>query len=1046
MNFLKFLSRWLVSHMIIFVLAVSPVLGANDGGVGALTGDASKTEYTKSAEATKALNNKKEHFKTRYVEDLMMGSLSLVVLGNGIPKRNDRVMSDCRENIAGPISVGLLKLGGIIYAIGISKMNNDFLKIEKEIERLTAKETAQANSAPKNEMEESKKIMELDSIYRTYEQVFEGQKAAMETKKKLYTMFEAALLTGMAFDIGVNLACNKICKNRHNNVSCDLEEIGNKATTGGSTVAKTLGESCKSVTIKSWLGEEGLGKNVQTFTTQLGSYGNGYAAPLTNAAYAALMAATKAYFVVRDGGLGAAHNVVGNGKAVAKGAKIVKDWSKAGKIWASIAKTFKGKSVPDAPVMDAAADKASEEAEEKTGSTTNETTITTQSLALKTARTTVSVAGKNLYTQMGLDVTGATAAATAMCNASCDNPAAVVGCHGICMAPKTAGILAAEAKLIAEIEAHALLAGKEIAVITAKETAYNKLKEEVAGKAAKEGSKLFDPSKILNTFAKAVKGFFKPNETAVKVATESGKKIADETPTQGLEKANEAQAKANKAKVAAKQAADETALLVSTVPEVIISELIIDKPVNCCGSEGRPSGLDVIMKTPMPKARLLTNFLLSDLKQSGQNLIDFKFVNSAHKRLKFLTRTEPIKEEKIDLNKILKLGLSSLGFPPAYAQDLAGMGSFGSLMGMGGSAIGGQLMSAVSGLANFFTKAPANRIIFYALLVGLNIHMTTQANEIIKEMDKNIAIIKTEKTKAMEFYRGGVASTNSSPEQKATTNKVGNYEETKLDGSAGELEGLCFGGDENSIAKTDCSDTSKSKIDYKLPDNKVLKTNYPEFNTNANFMASTVSKMGGSPRGLDSLDAATMANFGKISAAMRSKIAAATKELRDQHKASKSKDKMILDHMADQMQSAMNGGPLATMLNQSNTGFSSDGAVAPLSVADSVVEEETVTPMGGDSVASIAPADTSSDKKDGDMLDELGADEAVTTEAPTTAQQTLDQKLNDVEINAADISDKKDVSIFQILSNRYILSYPKVLEQEQEPEQGIPLKPEETKK
>ena len=41
-----------------------------------------------------------------------------------------------------------------------------------------------------------------------------------------------------------------------------------------------------------------------------------------------------------------------------------------------------------------------------------------------------------------------------------------------------------------------------------------------------------------------------------------------------------------------------------------------------------------------------------------------------------------------------------------------------------------------------------------------------------------------------------------------------------------------------------------------------------------------------------------------------------------------------------------------------------------------------------------------------------------------------EENLNDFEINHDDINKKKEVSIFKILSNRYILSYPKVLEEE----------------
>lgn len=68
-----------------------------------------------------------------------------------------------------------------------------------------------------------------------------------------------------------------------------------------------------------------------------------------------------------------------------------------------------------------------------------------------------------------------------------------------------------------------------------------------------------------------------------------------------------------------------------------------------------------------------------------------------------------------------------------------------------------------------------------------------------------------------------------------------------------------------------------------------------------------------------------------------------------------------------------------------------------------------------------------------DLLgDEFGDDSAAggdgSADGATAAK--AEENLNDFEINHDDINKKKEVSIFKILSNRYILSYPKVLEEE----------------
>jgi hypothetical protein len=102
-------------------------------------------------------------------------------------------------------------------------------------------------------------------------------------------------------------------------------------------------------------------------------------------------------------------------------------------------------------------------------------------------------------------------------------------------------------------------------------------------------------------------------------------------------------------------------------------------------------------------------------------------------------------------------------------------------------------------------------------------------------------------------------------------------------------------------------------------------------------------------------------------------------------------------------------------------------ASAPNSVANNDLEEKAkaAPKTAAVSIPNITPPPASSDDFDLDFGED---EEDVSVDEIAEAKE--EQNLGDFELDQNDIVKKPEVSIFKILSNRYILSYPKVLEEE----------------
>lgn len=159
-------------------------------------------------------------------------------------------------------------------------------------------------------------------------------------------------------------------------------------------------------------------------------------------------------------------------------------------------------------------------------------------------------------------------------------------------------------------------------------------------------------------------------------------------------------------------------------------------------------------------------------------------------------------------------------------------------------------------------------------------------------------------------------------------------------------------------------------------------------------------------------------------------------------KAAESERKAI-DKMEQSLPSSLKSTPLEAMHAKfkkvfngkgNNSGVTFDSGAGNLSSVSGPIgnkkEESVPTVTGGPAPTAGGAPVASTPSLDLDFGDGELAEESQKNSDFTAESTKKEEKLDDFVIQHDDISNKKDVSIFKILSNRYILSYPKVLEEE----------------
>ncbi len=114
-----------------------------------------------------------------------------------------------------------------------------------------------------------------------------------------------------------------------------------------------------------------------------------------------------------------------------------------------------------------------------------------------------------------------------------------------------------------------------------------------------------------------------------------------------------------------------------------------------------------------------------------------------------------------------------------------------------------------------------------------------------------------------------------------------------------------------------------------------------------------------------------------------------------------------------------------------------ENVAAPAAALSTPMTEEQLKELQNDKASGASAGSTggvaaipqtgASSTEEGALDLGLGEDGALTEGADLSADMKAEEKLSDFNVNESDITNKPDVSLFKLLSNRYLLSYPKVL-------------------
>lgn len=163
------------------------------------------------------------------------------------------------------------------------------------------------------------------------------------------------------------------------------------------------------------------------------------------------------------------------------------------------------------------------------------------------------------------------------------------------------------------------------------------------------------------------------------------------------------------------------------------------------------------------------------------------------------------------------------------------------------------------------------------------------------------------------------------------------------------------------------------------------------------------------------------------------------KQMNDKLKA-EGKEAIDLDAEANKQLASMNGA-MNTALGTENSGLAGLGSnssnstmLAPDDKTKTDAEKSAIGSASSDKV--IAAPATGSAIHSAPSDSALGITEGISSpkdssNADASAQASLSKSLNDYEMNESDISEADGVSLFQQVSNRYLRSYPKILQRKQ---------------
>jgi len=371
-----------------------------------------------------------------------------------------------------------------------------------------------------------------------------------------------------------------------------------------------------------------------------------------------------------------------------------------------------------------------------------------------------------------------------------------------------------------------------------------------------------------------------------------------------------------------------------------------------------------------------------------------------------------------------------LGLPPEWTEVLN---------------IGSSIMAA-QGLIGGFAKRwalvkPIGRTVTWTIMTTVLAFVNKWDKDALKEMKKRIKAVKKERKK---WVTSSARSNNVKAGDYSTNYSASNYQSNKGGSNAAFIK-QCATPSGSGFKPASCPQkTTSSAFDPGKMDPIAKKLMTPDHIKGLSTISSLSSRTANGNLDEGALSGSNLSELER----MNNAIMAHNKKLQDTYdkvdkriaKRNKAKASSLARVLAS-ARNAMGIGPNGS-IEGSAAGAFGGGGVANISGGDDEKSDDgIVTPSSSGKTASAGGGGTAAAPSfDLDLLgdDGLGGTEIEDENGVDgKVSERAEENLGDFELNHDDISKKKEVSIFKILSNRYILSYPKVLEEEEAPSEEV---------
>jgi hypothetical protein len=1047
----------MMSAAIIYTLTVAPIFQNQAWAQGSNEFGLNQQGIKDSAE------EQEKKPKRKMLETLVMMSFALTALISPIAQRTARAKNDCDSNFSGPVSLFIVKLAGLMHVINEIRQFDIYSKKSQSVRDIQTGVAMDKIEGKEGDTKENK-LMNYDDLFAKLINLYEGQQDALISKNKSLDRVDGSLKTALALETYVGGACTGVC-------------IGHQA-------ARKAEKRILISALKAYMGK------LQTFVTAF-SLAICTAAPATNAALAALQGTVASYISKIELALGK-----NSSKAVAKSAKQI---AKSGKDWSLLSKEFAALSDPALAEILGNAEKIFTEAVADLEKKIEEAESKTNEAEAKAFLTSSSTMAATLAAQM---VTFKAAAAIDHAVATGTSGVATLGACAVSAAGAQAAL---QASIVGIESAHRSLPIGFVAVdkvVYGFEQVMGKgigaTVDKISGVLNKALDKL---TSILNKSASGVPDVSGQGMTDIGSNVNMNETPVDMNQVKGnmnLEGVSpEAAAAANKVMEGA------TGQTVSTVfPIVAGIEKMLNKRMTCCGSDGRlggePNMRMAIPKTPgilYKKPDLIPPKALLALDNSARKMLDQNHIEkmvsdgrgeelytevmtmtmrtlaaemiyneyldrmkggeriSQHDYTLMLARIEGALEtgeneftadklspqEKSFIELALKKIGSEFGISSAFAEDTRSTGgklgamwdNIGGFMGLGAVFLAVKYRKKVMKIYGFATKAPIYRVGFYTVLKFLTNWNISNNEKSIEDVQKQIDFLNSQKELLKEKYTGGEDLLAISQGHMPGDSNF-SFPKAKKSGDSKNCMNFGSGG----VSRTACP-ARNSKGSFSFPNRKEL-ANFQGFST----ALDNISALGEALSNSEANSAHVDVLSGKLNAAAK-RLEADTKGTQEElnslfaEKDAKGKPQSPLERMVGQMLGGFGGGGGAGGGLGGGAGMGMSASLSPNLSGENEKSSSEYNPSPVTDMGAL-------EFGEGGMgsMDEFGMEADSEGIADSVAGKE-EQNLDDFELADHDINVDTSASIFEVLSKRYLLSYPKVLEMKDQPKAEVPDKAKE---